>query len=66
MHICFRIMINESYYVKLLQIHETQILGKVGGGYKVAMATLNEGRVAIASQVEFNKNLILCYKFEFS
>jgi alkylation response protein AidB-like acyl-CoA dehydrogenase len=33
------------------RVHKDAILGKVGDGYKVAMATLNEGRIGIGAQM---------------
>lgn len=33
------------------QVPETNVLGKVGHGYKYAIGSLNEGRIGIAAQV---------------
>ena len=33
------------------RIHESQVLGEVGKGYKVAIETLNEGRIGIGAQM---------------
>jgi alkylation response protein AidB-like acyl-CoA dehydrogenase len=33
------------------QVPETNILGKIGHGYKYAIGSLNEGRIGIAAQV---------------
>jgi len=33
------------------KVHKSQILGELGKGYKVAIETLNEGRIGIASQM---------------
>jgi len=35
----------------ILQVPESNILGKFGEGYKLAIGTLNEGRVGIGAQV---------------
>ena len=37
-----------------LQVHESQIIGEVGKGYKYAIETLNTGRIGIAAQVSSN------------
>lgn len=33
------------------RVHESQVLGEVGKGYKVAIETLNEGRIGIGAQM---------------
>jgi alkylation response protein AidB-like acyl-CoA dehydrogenase len=33
------------------KVHESQIIGEVGKGYKYAIETLNTGRIGIAAQV---------------
>ena len=34
-----------------VRVHESQVLGEVGKGYKYAIETLNIGRIGIAAQV---------------
>lgn len=34
-----------------VKVHESCVLGKVGHGYKYAIATLNEGRIGIGAQM---------------
>lgn len=34
-----------------VQVEKTQVLGEIGRGYKVAIETLNEGRIGIAAQM---------------
>ncbi|XP_027199072.2 short/branched chain specific acyl-CoA dehydrogenase, mitochondrial [Dermatophagoides pteronyssinus] len=34
-----------------VKVHESQVLGKVGQGYKYAIQTLNEGRIGIGAQM---------------
>ena len=34
-----------------LQVHESQVTGDVGNGYKCAIETLNTGRIGIVAQV---------------
>jgi len=34
-----------------LQVHESQVIGEVGKGYKYAIETLNTGRIGIGAQV---------------
>ena len=33
------------------KVHESQIIGELGKGYKYAIETLNTGRIGIAAQV---------------
>jgi len=40
-------------------VPESNILGKFGEGYKVAIGTLNEGRIGIASQVRNMWSVVL-------
>ena len=34
-----------------VQVPETQVLGQLGQGYKIAIETLNEGRIGIGAQM---------------
>uniref|UniRef100_A0A8B9RAE2 Short/branched chain specific acyl-CoA dehydrogenase, mitochondrial n=1 Tax=Astyanax mexicanus TaxID=7994 RepID=A0A8B9RAE2_ASTMX len=40
-----------TYFCNLKQVHEKNILGKLGQGYKYAIGMLNEGRIGIAAQM---------------
>ncbi len=36
-----------------LQVHESQVIGELGKGYKYAIETLNMGRIGIGAQVRY-------------
>ncbi len=38
-------------FIFFVQVHESQVIGEVGKGYKYAIETLNTGRIGIAAQV---------------
>ena len=43
-----------------MQVHESQIIGELGKGYKYAIEVLNIGRIGIGAQVgTLLKNLII-------
>uniref|UniRef100_A0A8B9JYF3 Short/branched chain specific acyl-CoA dehydrogenase, mitochondrial n=1 Tax=Astyanax mexicanus TaxID=7994 RepID=A0A8B9JYF3_ASTMX len=55
-YICFKLKSEKyqgiiTYFCNLKQVHEKNILGKLGQGYKYAIGMLNEGRIGIAAQM---------------
>lgn len=47
---CVNLNLEVSIHLSF-QVPETNVLGKVGHGYKYAIGSLNEGRIGIAAQV---------------
>lgn len=50
-------------FLFVFQIHESQILGKVGDGYKLAISTLNEGRICIGALVSSTHYIAVVYNW---
>ena len=43
--------VEEEILFNPLQVHESQVIGQVGKGYKYAIEVLNVGRIGIGAQV---------------
>lgn len=39
------------------RVHKSQIIGEVGKGYKIAIESLNEGRIGIGKEIAIRKSI---------